>query len=250
MSQIKTIDEMKAQIGAAGGFANSSLYYVQLPSLGFIDVNTAKNLNLFCRQIQLPSRQLMTVNREIGPDRDEIPYGYQNTPVTMTFRVTNDSYARQYFEQWQQYILNLGNSQDRGVFDQGQYYTRFFDYFESTIKFYQLRKGFSIPVFNKNFDVSLGPINFDFDFDLDAGTEGTKIYEWTIEKAYPVMIQNDQLSDDTRGAISEVTIEFNYRRWTGQALDGKGKAGITAGFGVSTNIGEKIGNKVYNVLGG
>jgi hypothetical protein len=234
-----TIDEMISAISKGNGFAKTNLFFVMLPAQGS---ETARQLNLLCTSIALPSRQLSSVERIIGGDRRDIAYGFANPTVSMNFRVLNDQGVRQFFENWQNSIVT-----SRGD-TEGDYDIAFPKEYVRPIHIYQLRKGVSFPIFNTNKQVNLGPFTVDLGADLDLEISGKSTYHWILEDAYPITFQNESLTDGA-DQISEITIEFSYRRWKGEILTEQSKVGITASGDILTNIAEKIGNKIYDILG-
>lgn len=215
-----TIDQFKSAVGKGNGFARTNLYSVLLPSFGKTD--DARNLSLFCSSVNLPSRQLSTVERQIGVDTQQVAYGYVNPNVSMTFRVLNDQSTREYFENWQRTVLGLGEQDGEAV-------VNYADDYCFPVHIYQLKKGTSLPVLDRDFNVGLGPINVNLNVDLDIGTSGVATYHWILERAYPVSITNESLSDGSQNEISEITIEFAYKKWKGEKLDNKTLGDTTAG---------------------
>jgi hypothetical protein len=239
MAAPSSIEQLKALVSAKKGVARTNLYSVILPSIG--NTESPRNLMLLCSSITLPSRQLATTQREMGADLQNVVYGFNNPNVTMTFRVLNDHGARQYFEAWQDQILPRGQQE-------GVYASAYPDTYVRPIQIAQLRKGWSIPVLNYSKDIKLGPININLDFDLDAGTEGSKAYEWTLDRAYPVSVAYETLSDESQNEISSFTVEFSYRSWKGQYFaENDTKVGFIAEGGITTDIGSQITNKLYNI---
>lgn len=215
-----TIDQFKASVGKGNGFARTNLYHVLLPSFGKTDA--ARNLSLFCSSVTLPSRQLSTVERQIGVDVQQVVYGYVNPNVSMTFRVLNDQTTRDYFENWQSTALGLGEQEGEAI-------ASFADDYCFPVHIYQLRKGTSLPLFERDFGINLGPINFNLNLDLDIGTSGIATYHWILERAYPVSVSQETLTDNSKDEISEITIEFAYKKWKGEKLNTKTLGDTTAG---------------------
>lgn len=216
-----TIDQFKSAVGKGNGFARANLYSVLLPSFGS-GADTARNLSLFCSSVSLPARQLSTVERTIGVDTQKVAYGYVNDDVSMTFRVLNDQATREYFENWQKTVLGLGEQDGEAV-------VNYADDYCFPVHIYQLRKGTSLPVLDRDFNVGLGPINVNLNVDLDIGTSGLATYHWILERAYPVSIQNETLSDASQNTVSEITVQFAYKKWKGEKMTSKGLGDTTAG---------------------
>jgi|SRR6056300_164085 len=232
-----TIEEFKSAVSKGKGFAKTNLFHVQLPSLG---KGNPKQMGFLCTNISLPSRSLLTVERRIGIDLQNVAYGFQNPPVSMTFRVLNDQQTRNYFEYWQENIVRANGSE-------GRYIVNYADNYCYPVHIYQLERGTSFPVLNKNVDFNLGPININLDFDLDAGVSGKANYHWILDRAYPTGYTSETLSDG-EGSVSEITIEFTYKSWKGEKINRKGELGATASLDISTDLGSKIGKKIYDIF--
>jgi hypothetical protein len=72
--RIPNVDDLKSKITAGKGYANPSLYYVQLPARN-LNNEQKQSVELFVRNITLPSRNMLTVERNIGVDQTKVPYG-------------------------------------------------------------------------------------------------------------------------------------------------------------------------------
>lgn len=221
MPSPSTIDQFKSAVGKGNGFARTNLYSVTLPSFGTTE--TARNMSLFCSSVQLPSRDLSTVERRINMDLEQVAYGYSNPNVTMSFRVLNDQKTREYFDNWQSTIIGSSTDAD------GQYVASYPDDYCFPIHIYQLRKGASFPLYERDFGVNLGPINFNINLDLDLGTSGVATYHWLLDRAYPVSVQYETLTDGSTNEISEIQVQFAYKRWKGEKINTKTLGDTTAG---------------------
>jgi hypothetical protein len=115
-----SIDQLKGEVSRGGGFAKGNLYRVILPvipelyiNLTGVDVTYPQSLNILCKNVTLPGKQLTTVNRTVGVVSQKIAYGYAVEDVSMTFLGLNDYIARKYFENWQSYALNPNTNEVR-----------------------------------------------------------------------------------------------------------------------------------------
>lgn len=216
MLKLGTIDEFKSLVTEGKGFAKQNLYYVKFPTVAGIN---AYDLGLLCSRISLPERQLATVEREMGITTQKVVHGFINPDVNMTFRVLNDQKVRNYFESWQQYILPQYS-------DEGERYeVRYPDQYVAPIHIYQMERGKSFPLFNRQFDKKLGPINLNIDIDVDAGVSEIANYHWMLDRAYPLTVSHGELSEGAN-EISEINVNFAYRNYESEPLNGKGKASI------------------------
>lgn len=217
MLKLGTIDEFKSVVQEGGGVAKGNLFFVKFPTIQGI---TAYDLGLLCNDVALPTRQMNAIERDIGVIKQQVVYGFTNPSVSMTFRVLNDQKVREYFERWQQYILP--------TYDEGEarLEARFPDQYVAPIHIYQLKRAQSFPLFSKQFDVKLGPINLNLDIDLDIGQVAPlSTYHWHLDRAYPISQTASNLSD-AEGDISTLTIEFAYKSWRSEKLDGKQSSSI------------------------
>lgn len=248
MPTVGSIDQLKSLVSSKRGFAKSNLYYVYMPSLqGLGNVNLAdgkRDLGILCKSVTLPSRQLATIPRPVGPDFENIVYGYQNSNITMTFRVLNDQGVREYFESWQRSILGDDVS-DRD----GYYSISFPNEYQTPIQIFQLERGRSFPIFNRNKSLEVGPININLDLDIDVINGGGANYMWDIQGAYPLTYQSETLSDDAKDQISEVTVEFAYKKWKGSKQNPNGPLKLFAETSIdASSVASKAVNKLYNIL--
>ena len=99
-----SVDQMKSLIGKKGGLAQANLWKVQLPNLG---IEASYDLNLLCKDVQLPGRQILTQERIIGMKQKKVAYGYAEEDVSMTFYVMNDYGIKEYFDEWQSRIIDF-----------------------------------------------------------------------------------------------------------------------------------------------
>lgn len=206
-----TVEELKALASKGRGFARTNLYYVYLPSI--MSQNSAYEHGVLCTSVTLPSRQLTTVERPLGVSQQVVAHGFVNPNINMTFRVLNDQNTREYFEKWQSLALKQYDDIE------GRFELAYPDQYCKKVEIYQLEKGVSYPIYNK--DVNLGPINLSFDIDL--GTQLEKTYKWTLDRAYPVSITYETFSDGSQNEISQFNVEFAYHYWTGEKFDPKNK---------------------------
>jgi len=227
MLKLGTIDEIKSSISEGRGFTKSNLFYVKFPTIQGV---TAYDVGLLTTDVGLPTRQLASIDRDVGVDKQPVVYGYTNPSVQMVFRILNNQKVRNYFEAWQQYIL------PQYADGESRYEARFPDRYVQPIHIYQLERGKSFPLFNKNIDKRIGPININLDLDVDVTTAPVANYHWVLDRAYPISQTASNLSDG-EGEISTLTIDFAYKSWRGRAVTpGKEDASIQFGGGINISI--------------
>ena len=224
-SRNQTIENLKSKVSAAGGFAQSNLFMVSLPS--DITGMTSEEINIVCTSVQLPSRQISTQQRPFSISPADYAYGYNTGNITMNFRVLNDQKIRSYFEQWQNRQIT-NNDPDRA---KESYAVGYYKDYAKTLKIHQLRKGLEFPVYKKQFDLglppeiqnrlpSLGPLDFaQGEIDFSLGTNDDIVWTTEVFEAFPVTYQQELLSDQNQNGISEITVEFAFRDFKGYSSE-------------------------------
>jgi len=196
------ISELKSLASVTFGFARSNNFLVELPSIGGAGGSSSsqkRELNLLCKNAQLPGKQILTVDRVIGMQAEKIAYGYAVAPVSFSFYAMNDYFIRKYFDRW----LDLMMNEDNGLV--GYKKPSGYGGYRSTgyaaaIKIHQLRK----PQIGINANV--GPIQ------INVGAGGGSVYSIELEDAFPTQIQSVEFSNDLDGLV-EVFVEFSYTKW-------------------------------------
>jgi len=190
---VANISELKALVSAKLGFARSNNFLVKLPSTV---VNTAPSsfivpgeINLLCKNVSLPGKQVLTLDRRIGMRNEKIGYGYGVTDAAMTFYLLNDYGIKKYFDDWLKYILD----ETTGEVNWKNYYAK-------SIEIHQLRK----PLLGGKIDAGPAQINLS----LGAGS----VYSVELVEAFPTTINEVALTNDLDG-LSELTVNFSYTRW-------------------------------------
>ncbi len=191
-----SVDQMKSLIGKKGGLAQANLWKVQLPNLG---IEASYDLNLLCKDVQLPGRQILTQERIIGMKQKKVAYGYAEEDVSMTFYVMNDYGIKEYFDEWQSRIIDFQTKElkykDDYVFD-----------IEITQLQKKKRNGLSV-----NFEIDFTANNLAdlFDFSIISDIE---VYKCKLIRAFPTTINALQLNSEQNGLL-ELNIQFSYDDW-------------------------------------
>lgn len=208
------IDDFKAEVSKAGGFAMGNLFRVLLPPLR----DDSRSMSIICKAASLPGRQLTSTEYQKGIYTSKIAYGYLVDDVTLTFHLLNDYKVKTYFEEWQKLAVN----DDTGEIG---YYN---DYTHPVI-IQQLKKGVSFPIKKqKIFDSGkipssirgrlprLGPLDLaQGEIDVNAITSDQIVYSCLLEKAYPTTVNAVELGDEAQ--LLELTVQLSYKNWKGQS---------------------------------
>ena len=88
-----SIEKFKSAV--AKGIARSNLFHVELPRISNNNISS-EDLNLFCSRVNLPSRQISTVDRVIGIVTEKVANTFITDDVNLTFHVTNDYNIKKY----------------------------------------------------------------------------------------------------------------------------------------------------------
>lgn len=213
------LDDFKSQVGAGGGIAMGNLYKIFLPPIK----GDARAMNLLCKAVSLPGRQITSTEKQMGLYTTKMAYGYAVEDVSLTFHCLNDMMVREYFERWQNLAVNQ-ETQEIGYFNE---YTH-------PVIIQHIKKGTSFPILKKKlFDSGkipssirgrlprLGPLDLaQGEFDLNAVFGDDITYTCVLDKAYPTSLQSIELSDD--GQLLEVVVQLSYKNWKSKKGDSVG----------------------------
>jgi len=193
------------------GVAKTSHFEVQITGVG----ETAMEESLMARAetAELPGRSLMTAEHKFtnyGPI-NKVPYGGQTyTDSTITFIMSEDMREKEYFEYWQNRIVNTG------AFETGSGQADFYGYSQSK--------------FNpKYFDEYLGTIII-----RQYGSAGDLRSVHTLNEAYPLIINPVSMSWGSE-EVAKLGVTFSYRNYK-VVYAKQDQPGL--GFGFSLNIGK------------
>ena len=122
-----------------------------------------------------------------------------------------------------------------------------------------------MPGFIKKRLTNLGPLNFGtnlidtsigFDgIEIDLNLAGSNSYVCTLHEAYPEIINYETLADDQVNGLSEITVTFKYKNWSGVGLQdnnllSKIEREITGGLHqLRDGVEDKIKTRVGKALG-
>lgn len=116
-------------------------------------VNDPRDITLLCRSVNMPGRQIQTLEFQAHKKMIKIPNGIINDDVNMSFLLTNDYYVKKMFENWMHNIFNVED-----------YYANYIDDYAVDVIIQQLDKN-DIPVYGvklkKAFPITMESIPFD-----------------------------------------------------------------------------------------
>lgn len=190
------IEELKSKLISKGGMAMSNQFLVELPTLRYsgegnaVKGMDARTLNILCKEVNLPGKQVMSLDHTVGLFQEKIANGFAVEDVTMTFYVPNDYGPKKYFDAWRTAIVGEGKN---GIVGYKNDYTH-------DIVIRQLKK----PIARFGFD--LGPL------DINLDVLGKSIYSVKLLDAFPTSLNAIQLSND-QDQIVEFSVQFSYTNW-------------------------------------
>jgi hypothetical protein len=184
------INGLKAAASKGQGFARSNAFQVILPSLSKYD---SRELNVLCTNVNLPGRQIMTQERLIGIKGRKMPNGFASDDISMTFYVMNDFTIKEYFEEWQNKVIN------QDTFEIGYPST-----YAQQVTITQLKRGMALDL----------PIDkfFGFNIDLDIRTRDSASYQCRLLDAYPTTMNQIELNNELDGLV-QLNVQLSYRNW-------------------------------------
>jgi len=212
MSLPVTIDDLKSTIGKRGGLARGNRFaiYISHPMMkgsmgpgllntdigglignlagsylagGSFDpmafINDPRDMFLLCESVQLPGKRIATMESFITHKAIKKPYSYLVDEVTFTFILTNDYYARKYFEQWQDLIVN---SKSKKLAYKKDYVT----------------------------DVTIQQITPSNDF--------IPAYSISLKNAFPVSISAIELSNAQENSLLQCSVTLSFDDWEQRSI--------------------------------
>jgi len=224
---VQTIDDLKALVSKKGGVARANVFAVALPPIAGL---RSRELNLLCSSANLPGRQIMTQERDIGLISQKVANNHTYDDVSLTFRCLNDYGIREYFEAWQDRCINQ-NSLEVGYLNE----------YAFNMKIHQLARGFGAPTYQTPFGLPklppmanavidtflggtpLGGVINALRGEIDLGFIGQSdtVYSCELIQAFPTSMGSIQLSDGAMDGVVELTVQLSYKNWRSSKQKGK-----------------------------
>jgi len=169
------------------GMAMANQFAVTLPSLTN-DVSS-REISVLCKSVDLPSKQMMSLDWNVGVFNEKVVNGFATEDITMSFYMLNDYGMKKYFDEWTKLMVD----EERGNI-------AYKDQYQKSVKIYQMVK----PQMRIGFD--LGPLSIDFDL------LGNSIYSVELEDAFPTTLGAITLSNDADQLV-EFSVQMSYTKW-------------------------------------
>ena len=250
MAEVQTIDDLKALVTSKGGVARGNVFAVSLPPLAGL---RSRELNLLCSSVNLPGRQIMSQERDIGLISQKVANNQAYDDVSLTFRCLNDYGIKEYFETWQNLCI-----------DQQSLEVGYLNEYSFNIKIHQLKRGFGAPVYQTPFGIPklppmatnivdkflgatpLGGVIDALKGELDLGFIGQDdtVYSCELIQAFPTTMQSIELGDGNMDGLVNLSVQLSYKNWRSSANRGK-----PFGFNASGILGSSaVAGAVARVL--
>ena len=104
-----SIENLKSEVVRRSGLANPNRFRAMINVPDYVREGgkfDMRSLDLLCESISFPGKQIETFEYSMYRNPLKMPTGFINDDVTITFRLTEDFYAKRIFEKWQAGILN------------------------------------------------------------------------------------------------------------------------------------------------
>lgn len=153
-----------------------------------------RDISILCETVNLPGRQITTLDYIAEKQLIKIPYSVINEDVTMTFTLTNDYFMKKLFDSWLS-----------GIFDVENYRAGYKKDFTTDIVIQQLNQQ-NIPVYGIRlegaFPITVNAIN------LDSGAENT-VQKMSVTLSYDNYVAED-IVDTIKSAIGSASDTLGF----------------------------------------
>ena len=216
---MNSIDDLKSTIAKKGGIAMQNRFNVFFTpptsnsfksllnsSIGSLVGDLARNaiagasptniipdprdISILCESVQLPGRQIATIDYTADKQTIKVPYTVINEDVTMTFILTNDYYVKKMFDTWMS-----------GIIDMNTYRAGYKKDFQTDIVIQQLNQD-NVPVYAVRlegaFPITVNAVN------LDSNAENT-VQKMSVTLSY----ENYVPEGPVQSTLSAVGTIFN-----------------------------------------
>lgn len=146
-----------------------------------------RDIGILCESVNLPGRQISTIDYQADKQTIKIPYGIINEDVTMSFILTNDYYMKKLFDNWMS-----------SIFDVDKYRLGYKKDFATDVVIQQLNKE-NVPIYGVRlenaFPTTISSIT------LDNNSENT-VQKLSVTMSYENYVPED-IVDSTLSGITE-----------------------------------------------
>ena len=133
------------------------------------------------KSVQLPGRQIMTVDKNIGMFTEKVAYGFAVGDINLSFHVTNDYTTKLFFEAWQRRCVNTTSTVSPEIGFKKDYVR------DVTIR-------------------QLAPNRANL-------SEYEVVYSCRLRDAFPTTLNAIELNNDQNGTV-EISVQLSYTDWS------------------------------------
>lgn len=198
-----SVDDFKARISSGQtGLARPNKFLVGLPESVPGNYMSGRDLNIMCKNVSLPGRQITSIDKMLGLRNEKMANGYAVDDITLSFYVQNDYNIKKYFESWQNLAVN------QQTYELG--YKIGPSGYGKSVKIHQIAAG-NIGLHPQN------PINSS-KTEISSRTKAKDItierivYSCELEKAFPTTLNSIELTSE-EGGLVEVSVQLSYTDW-------------------------------------
>lgn len=178
-------DRFRAQFMVGFGYASANRFTVELPSLRGMttpsgetvdDPTSSEDRNMLCTAVNMPGRELQTLERTLGIENRKIASGVSFAPVQMTFYLTNTYSMRNYFGSWMKACVDHN--------PRGAMYAGYQDNYAKQVKVRQYTKN------------------------------ARKVARIKLIDAFPISVGSIELNNQLQTQVAEITVAMAYRTYS------------------------------------
>jgi len=173
-------EKIRSVVNRRGGFSTSDRFQISFEGGGdFLSTRFGKDADLayLCENVALPTKSIAGVGKMIYGLEYQMPYRQSYPEVAMTFYCTRDMSEKIAFDEWQNLIVNPHTGD-----------LSFHDDYTCNIKISKYAKDAT-------------------DF------SSTPVYSILLEKAWPSIVAEVQLTHSAGNEITRLPVTFQYKKW-------------------------------------
>jgi len=179
-------DKIRSVVSRRGGFSTSEKFHIMFTASENIAGRTNgvvtllgndPDLSYLCENVALPTKSIMGADKLIYGLNYQMPYRQSFPEVAMTFYCTKDMEEKRTFDLWQELIVNPTTGD---------------------LSFYE----------DYICDITISKYAKDA-IDFNA----TPVYKIILEKAWPSIVAEVQLTHSSGSEITRLPVTFQYKKW-------------------------------------
>ena len=193
-------DTLRSLINNRGGLATTEKFEVVFSDMpAGMDASVTRSLQFLCENVALPTKSISATEKFIHGVSYQMPYRQAFQELSMTFLLTDDMAQKRFFDEWQTKVVDP-NTGNMGFHE---------DYACNIL----IRKH--------------GKQSIDFG--------GSVPYEITLERAWPSIVAEIQLSHGGGNEVARLPVTMQYKQWfLGNVIGQTNNQRVTGFAGIDT----------------